>query len=157
MFIGKSPCFHTWKCDDIRVVFHTTKKRQQKFSVAARWLLIFIHTHTHTHTLFLFADESESESELEEDGGGGGDPPLKTMEEKLRDLNTAHDLVVKNSHQLMRLITEGEEGGVGKPNCAKLKEKLTLFKLTTTAMVKVRAVFFANLFLQNSLSRHHCS
>ena len=145
MFIGISPCFHTWKCDGIRVLFHPTKKQQQKFRVATRWLLIFIHT----HTLFLFPDESESESELEEDGGGGGDPPLKTMEEKLRDLNTAHDLVVKNSHQLMRLITEVEEGGVVKPNCAKLKEKLTLFKLTTTAMVKVRAVFFANLFLQN--------
>ena len=143
MFIGTSPCFHTWKCDGIRVLFHTTKKQQQKLSVAASYF------YTHTHTLFLFADESESESELEEDGGGGGDPPLKTMEEKLRDLNTAHDLVVKNSHQLMRLITEVEEGGVGKPNCAKLKEKLTLFKLTTTAMVKVRAVFFANLFLQN--------
>ena len=48
VFIGTSPCFHTWKCDGIRVVFHTTKKQQQKFSVAARWLLIFIHTHTHT-------------------------------------------------------------------------------------------------------------
>ena len=95
----------------------------------------------HTHTPFLFADESESESELEEDGGSTGDQPLKTMEEKLRDLNTAHDLVVKNSHQLMRLIAEVEEGGLVKPNCAKLKEKLTLFKLTTTAMVKVRAVF----------------
>ena len=91
---------------------------------------------THTHTPLLFADESESESELEEDGGAA-DQPLKTMDEKLRELNTAHDLVVKNSHQLIRLITEVEEGALVKPNFAKLKEKLTLFKLTTTAMVKV--------------------
>ena len=91
---------------------------------------------THTHIPLLFADESESESELEEDGGAA-DQPLKTMDEKLRELNTAHDLVVKNSHQLIRLITEVEEGALVKPNFAKLKEKLTLFKLTTTAMVKV--------------------
>ena len=111
----------------------------------------------HTHTPFLFADESESESEREEDGGGTGDQPLKTMEEKLHDLNTAHDLVVKNSHQLMRLITEVEEGGLVKPNCAKLKEKLTLFKLTTTAMVKVHAVFPRHSLSCKTLSKHHCS
>ena len=109
----------------------------------------------HTHTPLLFADESESESELEEDGGAA-EQPLKTMDEKLRELNTAHDLVVKNSHQLIRLITEVEEGALVKPNFAKLKEKLTLFKLTTTAMVKVCAVFARQSSSCKTWSTHHC-
>ena len=81
-------------------------------------------------------DDSENESDMEEESGGG-EHPLLTMQEKLHELNTAHDLVVKNSHQLMRQISEVEEGGLLKANGSKLKEKLTLFKLTTSAMVKV--------------------
>lgn len=72
-----------------------------------------------------------------EEESGGGEHPLLIMQEKLHELNTAHDLVVKNSHQLMRQISEVEEGGLLKANGSKLKEKLTLFKLTTSAMVKV--------------------
>ena len=109
------------------------------------------HPH-HPHT-----DGSDTESGEEGDdgvgggggGGGGGtvaDNPLASLKEKLRELSTAHDLVVKNCHQVMKLIpTEvveegGGGGGGGRGNgggSSKLKEKLTMFKITANAMAKV--------------------
>ena len=105
------------------------------------------HPH-HPHT-----DGSDTESGEEGDdgvgggGGGGGtvaDNPLASLKEKLRELSTAHDLVVKNCHQVMKLIpTEVVEeggGGGGRGNGgggSKLKEKLTMFKITANAMAKV--------------------
>ena len=87
---------------------------------------------THTHSPR--TDDSENESDMEEDRG---EPPLLSMEEKLLELTTAHDLVVRNSHLLVRQISEVEEGGLLQANGSKLKEKLALFRLTTSAMVKV--------------------
>ena len=44
---------------------------------------------------------------------------------------------MKNSHQLLKQLTEVEEGSLGRGSGTKLKEKLALFKLTANAMVKV--------------------
>ena len=42
----------------------------------------------------------------------------------------------KNSHQVTKLLSELEEG-LGRSAAVKAKEKLTLFKLTSSALVKV--------------------
>lgn len=60
--------------------------------------------------------------------------PLASLQEKLKELNTAYGLVVKNSHQLAEFASELKSGGTGagKPN-----EKFALLKITSTAIVKV--------------------
>ena len=66
---------------------------------------------------------------------------MTILQEKLKELSAAHDLVVKNNAQLVKQIAEIESGvGGAKPLPAwmpKLKEKLALFKLTSDAMAKV--------------------
>ena len=76
------------------------------------------------------------------EGGVGSVPdthdnPLATLQEKLKELNTAYELVVKNSHQLTKFASE-LESGANKPNAGKPMEKLTLLKITAAAIVKVR-------------------
>lgn len=61
---------------------------------------------------------------------------LTALKDKLKELTTAYELVVKNSHQLSKFAGELEsEGSVGKP-----KEKVALLKITSAAVVKVRDV-----------------
>lgn len=79
------------------------------------------------------ADDSDSGTGDEEEGG---DNPLSTLKEKLDELNNAHDLMEKNCHQISKLLSDLEEG-MGRNAAVKAKEKLTLFKLTSAALVKV--------------------
>ena len=80
-----------------------------------------------------FTDDSDSGSGGEEEGG---DNPLSALQEKLGELTNAHDLMEKNSHQVAKLLSELEEGS-NRSTAVKTKEKLTLFKLTSAALVKV--------------------
>ena len=95
------------------------------------------------------ADVSDSRSGSEEDepasrGATGGSGPvgntgphenlLTTLQDKLKELTAAYELVVKNSHQFTKFAGELESGG----NAAKAKEKVALLKITSIAVVKVR-------------------
>lgn len=83
-------------------------------------------------------DESEDESEGTAGAGAAVDDPLAALQEKLKELSTAYELVVKNSHQLSKLTTELESGSSkGASAGTKPKEKFALLKLTLGAMVKV--------------------
>lgn len=80
-----------------------------------------------------------SEDETKEEGAAIGstasgphDNLLAVLHVKLKELTTANDLVVKNSHQLSKFAGE-LEGSVG-------KEKIALLKITSAAVVKVRIV-----------------
>ena len=80
---------------------------------------------------------------MESKGGGASgsgssaqDNPLATLQLKLKQLTTAYDLVLKNSHQLSKLSSELESVS-GSSKAAKPTEKFALFKLTSAAMVKV--------------------
>ena len=64
------------------------------------------------------------------------DNPLATLQEKLKELTTAYELVVKNSHQLTKFASELESGS-SKPNSGKPVEKFALLKITSAAVVKV--------------------
>ena len=64
------------------------------------------------------------------------DHPLAALQDKLKELNTAYDLVVKNSHQLSKFVSDLETGA-SKTNAGKPKETFTLMKITSAAMVKV--------------------
>ncbi len=61
------------------------------------------------------------------------DNPLATLQEKLKELNTAYELVVKN----MTKFASELESGASKPNAGKPMEKITLLKITSAAVVKV--------------------
>ena len=96
----------------------------------------YIDTHTHTpHT------DSEGGTDTEDESGGGGgaggggsnEDPLTSLHDKLKELTTAHDIVVKNHNQLTKVIGDLEEGG----GRGKVKEQLALFKLTAVGIVKV--------------------
>ena len=63
------------------------------------------------------------------------DNPLAMLQEKLKELNKAYELVVKNSHQLTKSASELDSGG-NKP-VGKLVEDFTLLKITSAAIVKV--------------------
>ena len=95
-------------------------------------LRIYVH---HIHTLYL--DESDAGSGEEGVFEGGRGNHIAAMQEKLKELSAAHDLVIKNNAQLVKQIAEIEGGAVGGASIAKLKEKLALFKLTSDAMAKV--------------------
>ena len=82
-------------------------------------------------------DESDGGSGDEVMAEGGRSNPVTAMQEKLKELSAAHDLVTKNNAQLVKQIAEIEGGMVGGASLAKLKEKLALFKLTSDAMAKV--------------------
>ena len=75
-------------------------------------------------------------------GGGFNDDPLTGLQDKLKELSLAHDIVVKNGHGLTKKIGELEES-VGKGIEGKLSEQLALFKLTALGMIKVshRAIY----------------
>ena len=95
--------------------------------------------------MYTYIDDSDSGSGGEEEGG---DNPLSALKEKLGELTNAHDLMEKNCHQVAKLVSDLEEGS-SRSTAAKTKEKLTLFKLTSAALVKVgcggnetRLVFF---------------
>ena len=64
------------------------------------------------------------------------------MQEKLKELSAAHDLVIKNNALLVKQIIEVEGGTVSGASLAKLKEKLALFKLTSDAMAKVHSYIY---------------
>lgn len=68
------------------------------------------------------------------------DNPLATLQEKLKELTAAYELVVKNSHQLTKFASE-LESGTSKPNSGKPMEKFTLLKITSAAVVKVTGLF----------------
>ena len=91
-----------------------------------------MHPHPYTH-----AEDSLSESEDEEGAVSSSkkDKPLAALQKKLRELNTAYELVEKNNHMLVQQIAETEVER--KEVTSKLKERLALFKLTADAMVKV--------------------
>ena len=83
----------------------------------------------------LLPDDSDSASGDEDEGGG--DNPLSALKEKLDEVSNAQELMEKNSHQLLKFLSDLEEGH-GRSAAAKAaKEKLTLFKLTSAALVKV--------------------
>ena len=92
-------------------------------------------------TQSLTSDESDAGSGDEGVPGGGGpkENPVAVMQEKLKELSAAHDLVIKNNAQFVKQIAEIESGMVGRAAgwMSKLKEKLALFKLTLDAMAKV--------------------
>ena len=79
------------------------------------------------------ADDSDGGTGDEDEGG---DNPLSTLEEKLDELTNAHDLMEKNCHQINKFLSDLEDG-MGRNAAVKAKEKLTLFKLTSAALVKV--------------------
>ena len=94
----------------------------------------YIHVHVHTQ------DESDGGSGDEDVAEGGRGNPVTAMQEKLKELSAAHDLVIKNNTQLVKQIAEIEGGMVSGASLAKLKEKLALFKLTSDAMAKVHTL-----------------
>ena len=99
-----------------------------------------MHTlNTHTCTLSPYTHTEDSLSESEDEGGAASsskkDKPLAALQKKLRELNTAYELVEKNNHLLVQQIAETEVER--REVSAKLKERLALFKLTADAMVKV--------------------
>ncbi len=59
------------------------------------------------------------------------------LQDKLAELGTAHDIVVKSGRGLAKNIGELEESG-GRGVGGKLSEQLALFKLTALGMLKVR-------------------
>lgn len=82
--------------------------------------------------------QSGSEDETKEGGGRSSEGPredvLIVLQQKLKELTTAYELVVQNSHQLSKFASEQESGGsAGKP-----KEEVALLKITSTVVVKVR-------------------
>lgn len=86
--------------------------------------------------------QSGSDDEEREGGGatGGGtntgtdENLLSALQDKLKELTTANDLVIKNSHQLSKFVSELEAGG-------KPLEKVALLKITSAAMVKAAEEF----------------
>ncbi len=91
-----------------------------------------MHTH-HTHTT-----ESDSGPDSEDEKrGGSNENPLMGLQDKLSELGTAHDIVVKSGRGLAKNIGELEESG-GRGVGGKLSEQLALFKLTALGMLKVR-------------------
>ena len=72
------------------------------------------------------------------------DNPLAALQEKLKELNAAYELVVKNSHQLTKFASDWESGA-NKPSTGKPMEKFTLLKITSAAVVKVSKPFLALL------------
>ena len=62
------------------------------------------------------------------------DNPVAALQEKLEGLNAAHDLVMKNSSQMLKFASECESG---ESSVAKPKEMVALFKVTAAAMVQV--------------------
>ena len=92
-------------------------------------------TRSHTHN----KDESDGGSGDEGVPGDAKVNPVTAMQEKLKELSAAHDLVIKNNAQLLKQIAETESGMAGgsSGSMSKLKEKLALFKLTSDAMAKV--------------------
>lgn len=100
--------------------------------------------------MLLLLDVSDCQSGSEDDAQEGGatvgnsaavgsephENILAALQDKLKELMTAYELVVKNSHQLLKFASELElesGGSAGKP-----KEKVALFKITSSAVVKVR-------------------
>ena len=81
--------------------------------------------------------DSDTTTATEEDGAETiaaiADNLLVALHKNLRNLTTAHDLVAKNYHLLMKHITEADKS----EPLAKIKEQLTLFSITGDAMVKV--------------------
>lgn len=100
------------------------------------------------HCLMSGVDESDCQSRSEDEsteGGAtagsvavGGNGPhenlLTTLQDKLKELTAAYELVVKNSHQFSKFAGELESVG----SAAKAKERVALLKITSTAVVKVR-------------------
>ncbi|XP_064391969.1 oxysterol-binding protein 1-like isoform X2 [Halichondria panicea] len=88
--------------------------------------------------------ESESDSgpdsEDEKRGGGSNENPLMALQDKLAELGTAHDIVVKSGRGLAKSIGELEESG-GRGVGGKLSEQLALFKLTALGMLKAADEF----------------
>lgn len=92
--------------------------------------------------------DSDSEDNAAGATGGGGsgsrkspDNPLALLQEKLKGLSAAYDLVVKNSNQLMKIANMWESGGGGgELSEQKPKEKFALFKITAEAMMKVKKI-----------------
>jgi len=64
--------------------------------------------------------------------GASNEDPLTSLHDKLKELTTAHDIVVKNHNQLTKTIGEREERG----SSGKTTEQLALFKLTAAGMGK---------------------
>lgn len=64
------------------------------------------------------------------------DNPLAALQLKLKELTTAYELVLKNSHQLTKFASE-LESSASKPNSGKPVEKLAMLKITSAAIVKV--------------------
>ena len=90
--------------------------------------------------------QNESADEAEGTAGTGASTVVKdllaALQEKLKELNKAYDLVVKNIHQVSKVTTDLESGsgnpkGESAASAPKPKEKLALLKLTSGAMVKV--------------------
>lgn len=82
-------------------------------------------------------DDSDNPSGSEDESGAVVHKnPLATLQEKLKELNSAYDVVAKNSHQLSKFASDLEGGGSGSAS-VKPKEKLALLKLTSGTMLKV--------------------
>ena len=78
--------------------------------------------------------DNSSENETGRDGTTN-ENPLDLLHDKLKELNAAYELVVKNSHQIFP--TEWENGAnVSK----KPKEKIALFKIASLAMIKASSL-----------------
>ena len=99
--------------------------------------VIHVHVRVHTYTCIHTPDESDGGSGDEDVAEGGRGNPITAMQEKLKELSAAHDLVIKNNALLVKQIADIEGGAVSGASLAKLKEKLALFKLTSDAMAKV--------------------
>lgn len=69
---------------------------------------------------------------------------LRTLNAKLNDLNTCNDLIVKHGSTLQRSLSELEQLDNLTDVTAKIKsinERATVFRITTTAMLKVVSTF----------------
>ena len=91
------------------------------------------------------SDQSESDGEAVGGGTGGAESsananPLANMKLKLKELTTAYDMVVKNSHQLSKLASELDS--TSELKASKPAETLALLKLTSSAMMKVWREWF---------------
>ncbi len=92
---------------------------------------------------------AEDEEDYDESSSLGGDKVelqtvMKTLSNKLEDLQTCSDLIAKQCAALQRALGEAESAASDNPQdvMTKMKsvnERATLFRITSSAMVNVRS------------------
>ena len=85
-----------------------------------------------------------SDNSSEDEAGGDGttnENPLDLLHDKVMELTAAYELVVKNSSKIFELEDSVNKGGNFAGN---LKERLSLFKVTASAMITASILQMCN-------------